>query len=251
MTALKAWLLAGSPAHWIVALLVAYALACWALSKLPKVRANTVAEAFFNALNPIAIPYMRKIPLVGPVLVMLVDLFDSPQPKPSMVDATSASGGANATTARYTRESGRASLLVLLCLAGFGIFAALTFAGCAPGTDGARQALTAAEQLETQAIGSLESFDATYQAQIVEQHKVDVPGGEKALQAYRIKRAEVVKVVLDVATVTATGKPLIALVDLGLKKSSDLGAWLASLIESLAKLRTALSAFGVSLPGGF
>lgn len=76
----KAWLLAGSPAHWIVLSLSAYAVVALILSKVQKVRANEPIALLFNKLNPIVAPFLIKVPVVGPVLVAFLDLWDSPKP---------------------------------------------------------------------------------------------------------------------------------------------------------------------------
>lgn len=128
------------------------------------------------------------------------------------------------------------AVVLLLVLAG------LSLGGCAPGLDGARQALSAAERVQTQAIYEVEKYDEEHQADIVTAAPT-LEEGQKALMAYRTKRGQVVKVILDAAAVTAVGRTLIPLVERGVKKSADLDGWLSDLLAAGLKIKDALASF--------
>jgi hypothetical protein len=83
--AVTAWLNAGQPPHYVY-VLGAYAVLCFVLSKIPKVRANTVAEAIFNALNPKLLPLVARIPIFGIVLAGFLGLWDTPAAAPAPKD---------------------------------------------------------------------------------------------------------------------------------------------------------------------
>jgi hypothetical protein len=64
----KAWLLAGSPAHYLQLLaVVAYAAIEWVLPRQKALAANSTVELIANALKPI----LGKVPLVGKLLAIL------------------------------------------------------------------------------------------------------------------------------------------------------------------------------------
>ncbi len=134
-----------------------------------------------------------------------------------------------------------------IALAISAVFLALMIVGCTPGLDGARQALSAAERVQTQTIHAFEEYDKEHQQALVDAAET-AEAGKKALLDYRIKRGKLVQVVLDSAAVTSVGATLIPLVERGAKKDKDLTAWLSDLLAAGLKMRQALAAFGV--PGG-
>ncbi len=131
--------------------------------------------------------------------------------------------------------------LALLCVA---------LVGCASVPDIARQAVTTAVGVISQATDGLTAYDAEHQQKIIDDGVK--AGKSKAqivaeLQAWRTKRGEVLKAlqhVWDVVTVVATTIPL---VESGVKKSTDLTKWVADLWASLKSLKDALSNAGVPL----
>lgn len=120
--------------------------------------------------------------------------------------------------------------------------------GCAPGLDGARQALSTAERVQSTSIKALEQYDTDHQMAIVAAAKTQADG-EKSLADYRLQRGKVVSAILDAAAVTQVGVTLIPLVELGQKKSSDLATWLTNLLAAGIKMREALAQFGVPAGG--
>lgn len=122
MTAIKLWLLAGSPAHWIQLLaLVAYAGIEWVLPRTRLVKANSIVEALANLLKPV----LGKVPLVARVVALLAT--------PEAHGLLCETGGTNASTAKYPRESGHIELIVLLLLASVALIGmCMSFSGCTP-----------------------------------------------------------------------------------------------------------------------
>jgi hypothetical protein len=119
---------------------------------------------------------------------------------------------------------------------------AVLSAGCAPGLDGARQALSTAERVQTDTIHALETYDAERQENIVKA-ATTVEDGKRQLLAYRAKRDAVVNIINDAAAVTAVGETLIPLVQSGVKKQTDLDVWLAELLKVGLSLRQAIADF--------
>lgn len=124
----------------------------------------------------------------------------------------------------------------------------ILLAACATGVDGARQALTNTDQLLSASAMALEKFDPEWERHLVD-IATDRASAQKALADYRAKRAVAVRVMTDAGAVLATGPALIALVELGVKKSSDLAAWLTQLEDAMLKVSQALAALGVHVPG--
>jgi hypothetical protein len=114
--------------------------------------------------------------------------------------------------------------------------------GCAPGLGGYQQALSNAEHVQSGAISALEQFDAQYQAEVVAKATSEADGKAK-LEVYRAKRNAVIKVVQDAAAVSAVGAALIPLVERGLKKVTDLDAWLSDLLPAVLRVRQAITTF--------
>ena len=68
MEAVKAWLAAGNPAHWIQLLaVVAWAAIEWVLPRSKKLAANSAVELVANMLKPALV----KVPLVGKLIALL------------------------------------------------------------------------------------------------------------------------------------------------------------------------------------
>jgi hypothetical protein len=232
-----AWLKVGQPyshAEIIVAALLGLLLLLeQILPRTKYVKANSTVELLANLL----VRFFGSWGLVGKVLAVLA----TPQP-PGSPEAP-ASGAAAASL----------RLLPLLVMAGL-------LSACAPGTDGARQALAAAERVSTQAVSSLEQYDLVQQQAIVDAAKqvcASSPDLAKCIEenaakpvaAYRPKRLVVVKAITDESAVIAVGKALLPLVDSGVKKSTDVTAWLSQLLDEGVALASALHAFGVNIPG--
>jgi uncharacterized protein YggT (Ycf19 family) len=74
-----AWLMAGSPAHWMCLLASLWVGASFILSKFPQVKANTTAELLFNVVNPKVLPILEVIPVIGPLLAAILKSLDSPE----------------------------------------------------------------------------------------------------------------------------------------------------------------------------
>jgi len=118
----------------------------------------------------------------------------------------------------------------------------LMAASCAHGLDGARQALTAAEKIQTDTILLIEKYDVERQADIVKAAP-SLELGQRHLFDYRLKRDAVVKVVLDAAAITSVGETLLPLVEHGQKKQTDLDLWLKDLLTAGLKVREAVNEF--------
>lgn len=77
MTAIRTWLVAGTPPNYVY-LAGLYALTTFVLLKIPKVRANSLVEALFNAINPYVLPLVSGIPIFGPLLAKMIGVLDTP-----------------------------------------------------------------------------------------------------------------------------------------------------------------------------
>ncbi len=119
--------------------------------------------------------------------------------------------------------------------------------GCHNPIDVARQSLAATERAISASTTSLQAYDLTAQEQILAANP-DPAAARAAIDAYRAKRATVVKVIADAAAVCAVGHPLIDAVEAGVKKQTDLSAWMATLLDLATQMMAALKAFGVPLP---
>ncbi len=126
---------------------------------------------------------------------------------------------------------------------------ALALVGCGAPIVRARQAVTAASALGTQAGNLFVALDDQQQQAIARQLGIDhsIPAAEKARDDWRAKQATAVKS-LKVYNATVSGLGAFAEITTPFEKTN-----LAKLLEGLAKaygaLKDTLGAFGVALPG--
>ncbi len=128
--------------------------------------------------------------------------------------------------------------------------AALAMVGCAPAIVRARQAVSAAATLGTQAGNLFVAVDDQQQQAIARQLQIDhdIAKAEKSRDEWRSKQATSVRA-LKVYNVTVSG--LGALAELSTASGKfDLGQLLAGLAKAYGQLKDVLTVFGVALPGG-
>lgn len=126
--------------------------------------------------------------------------------------------------------------------------ALLVSSGCAHGVAGGYQAEANTTKSVDGALHAFEAFDHDYQQLIVSNDKKAGKTPEQIesdLQAYRAKRAEVNRAFADAGAVLLTGAGLLPLVESGVKKQSDLNAWLVQLWQAAEEVQKALSLIGV------
>lgn len=128
------------------------------------------------------------------------------------------------------------------------VLLALLVSGCQTTVDRARQSLTAVERTVTAAASALDTYDLNHQEEILKSSSDPVKVKE-ALAAYRSKRGKVVQALVETGAVCAAGHPLIDAVELGVRKITDLEAWIPVLLDAATKIVAALKEFGVTIPG--
>lgn len=127
--------------------------------------------------------------------------------------------------------------------------------GCASGIDGARQAITSAEQAQIATTHALATYSLDYQQQQIEpllaqaqsaERAGDVQGGAKlrqsaadAVATFRAKRAKATAAIAAVALATAQARAVVELVAQGTKKPADLNQWLTAVASALASAQVA------------
>lgn len=126
------------------------------------------------------------------------------------------------------------------------MFACLS-AGCAAGAlDAARQSLANSAKVLDGAAQSFEAADLPLQEAIIMSREKDLPG---AIADYRKKRGVVLKIMTDAGAVLALAIDTVPLVEVGLKKRTDLNELIGAAWKELLKLQQALQVIGV-IPGG-
>lgn len=127
---------------------------------------------------------------------------------------------------------------------------ALALAGCAAPIVHARQAVTAASALGTQAGNLFVAVDDQQQQAIARQLQVDrdVAKAEASRDAWRAKQATAVRA-LKVYNATVSSLGAFAEIRTPFQKT-DLGKLLDGLAKAYGALKDALAAFGVAMPGG-
>ena len=126
--------------------------------------------------------------------------------------------------------------------------ALLVSSGCAHGIAGAYQAEANTTKSVDGALHAFEAFDHDYQLLIVSDDKKAGKTPEQIesdLQAYRGKRAAVNRAFADAGAALLAGAGRLPLVESGIKKQSDLNAWLVQLAQAAAEVQQALSLIGV------
>ena len=127
--------------------------------------------------------------------------------------------------------------------------AALAMVGCAAPIVRARQAVTAAAALGTQAGNLFVAVDDQQQQAIARQLQIDhnVPAAEKARDEWRAKQGTAMKA-LKVYNATVASLGAFAEIRQPFEKT-DLGKLLDGLAKAYGALKDALGAFGVAIPG--
>jgi hypothetical protein len=128
--------------------------------------------------------------------------------------------------------------------------AALALAGCAAPIVHARQAVTAAAALGTQAGNLFVAVDDQQQQAIARQLQVDhnVAAAEASRDAWRAKQATAVRA-LKVYNATVSSLGAFAEIRVPFQKT-DLGKLLDGLAKAYGALKDVLGSFGVAMPGG-
>ena len=130
----------------------------------------------------------------------------------------------------------------------------LLAAGCASGLDGARQAITRAEQAQIATIDALTTYSRDYQDATIAPLLAQTEAAEQAsdpvkaasyreqataaIVAFRGKRARAVNALMNVGLVTAEARVTLELVAQGTKQPADLNNWLTALAGALADAQT-------------
>lgn len=129
----------------------------------------------------------------------------------------------------------------------FAIVVGLSTASCAPGLDGAKQAVLNATNVQTQAMQLLVQYDQTRQREIIERAKRDhdVERATAEVDLWRKQRAVAEKVVIDTAALTTAAATAIPLVEDGLKPRAELDKLLQEIFASMMKLRESMSSLGI------
>lgn len=219
MHALTTWLMAGAPPNYVY-VLGAYALGCFILSKIPKVRANETIEAIMNVVNPRVVPIVRLIPVLGPVLAGFLELWDSP----SLVIPPKA-----------PPKMPLPALLPLL------LIPALLSFGCAGALNGVRQSLTASAKLLQATADTFKQADLDYQRALEKK-----PDAEAELKKYRTEqRPKIMQAFVDAGAALSLAQVTCAAVDAGMKSKKDLAGVMVQVFVELKGLQQALAAVGI------
>lgn len=136
----------------------------------------------------------------------------------------------------------------LLVTCGMGVLVAMT--GCAHGVTGAYQTEANVANSTDAAIKGFMSFDHDYEIALGDKSNGKTPDQRQAdLKAYRVKRIYVNKAFADANAALSTGHALLPLVESGIKKQTDMNAWLSQLLAAAQEVQQALAAVGVNLGG--
>ena len=141
--------------------------------------------------------------------------------------------------------SDRRRSLWTLVFASFGLAALLTWAGCAPGVDGMRQAITNTAVTVAAGYKTLGAVDLQVQTRIRLQAKSDPKAATAALDEH-IRRYDIAAKALDAAAAAvSTANAAVPLVEKGAAKEKNAGAWIADLIAVGLRVAAALKDLGV------
>lgn len=122
---------------------------------------------------------------------------------------------------------------------------ALALAGCAPGADGMRQAVTNTATVVATGYRTLGQVDAQVQARIRVQAKADAKAAQAALDEH-LKRYDIAAKALDAASaLVETANQSVPLVERGIAKDKDAAAWIADLIAVGLRVTASLNELGV------
>ncbi len=127
---------------------------------------------------------------------------------------------------------------------------ALALVGCAPAVVRARQAVTAAATLGTNAGELFVAIDLAEQQAIAQQlaKDHDIPKAERSRDEWRAKQTVAVKALKTYNTAVSS---LGALAEISVAGGKfDIGQLLGGLARAYGALKDALDAYGVKLPGG-
>lgn len=124
--------------------------------------------------------------------------------------------------------------IVFLSLASISLIFALS--SCAKGMDGVRQSLTNASQVQTEIMGQILKFDSEHQKKLVDDAHGDLERAKASIATYRENRDAVVKLILEVGTLTKVASEMIPLIEAGTKPRAELDELLAILVQLSAKV---------------
>lgn len=121
---------------------------------------------------------------------------------------------------------------------------------CASGGEAVRKTAATAVQFADTTYPIFVRWDLEHQQKLVAEHIGDGAAQRQALDAYRVKRAEVMKLFRTVKQMGVTAEPLAGLIDTKVKGSKDAGEYLQHVLDLLNKLTELLGDLGFDLIGG-
>ena len=142
-----------------------------------------------------------------------------------------------------------AEVLFALALGALAIALCVLFSGCATFSDSARVSLMTAAKVESTAVGAFVSYDHSHQMDIVREAQTR-EAGEAALRAYREKQGAVLQAFLGASSALEIATVALDAYDAGKAASRDVAKLVAVALDAALRLKDALKAAGVPLPGG-
>lgn len=128
------------------------------------------------------------------------------------------------------------------------VLAAVVFSGCGSFVKNSYKTLETTSATLTASATAFEKYDHDTQMDIVAAGK-KAGKSKDAIQAelerYRNLRAPVLKAFTEAGAVVVAGRALLPLVEAGVKKETDIAAWLTQLLNAAEAVRQALSTFGL------
>ncbi len=121
-------------------------------------------------------------------------------------------------------------------------------AGCAAPIDAARNALTTATRVESEAVLAFRAYNRPHEMDIVAQAK-DSDSALRALAVYQAERKKVETAINSLWLATVAAETAIDEAEAGLRSKSDIGGYVAALLRNVSALKDALVVLGVPLGG--
>lgn len=229
-----AWLLAGSPPHWVSALIVTTMV----LSSV----VNALTKHYKDAQSP----WAKRLLVVIDVLSFLAS-FGSPQtlklPFKTSADPGEKKQDDDKDPPTFPPGGGLALVATVLLLVG----CAIGLSGCAPGITAGYQTIANAATVHKQGMELFDKFDKAQQEKILKAAKDrrDPDGGEGALKSYHAQQAKVIAVFDKAAGTILAAEASMPLIKLGVEKQKTPGVWIATLLGQISAMIGALTELGV------